>query len=60
MYLERYVVDGCMWSFVKSINDDYLRYERTVAHIIDREEKMAKTFVDKVWLINLLLHINYY
>jgi len=48
MYLERYVVDGCMWSFVKSINDDYLRYERTIAHTIEREEKMAKTFVDKV------------
>ncbi|KAL7539952.1 hypothetical protein ACHAXR_009742 [Thalassiosira sp. AJA248-18] len=48
MYLERYVVDGCMWSFVKSINDDYIRYERTISHTIEREEKMAKTFVEKV------------
>lgn len=48
MYLERYTVDGCMWSFVKSINDDYKRYERTIIHTIEREEKMAKTFVEKV------------
>lgn len=48
IYLERYVVDGCMFSFVKSINDDYLRYDRTITNTIEREEKMAKTFVDKV------------
>lgn len=30
IYLERYAIDGCMWSFVKSINDDYLRFERTI------------------------------
>ncbi|KAL9189729.1 hypothetical protein ACHAXT_009404 [Thalassiosira profunda] len=48
MYMERYAVDGCLFSFVKSINDDYLRYERTIRHTIEREEKMAKTFVEKV------------
>jgi len=48
MYLERYVVDGCLFSFVKSINDDYLRYERTIKHTIEREEKMALSFVEKV------------
>jgi len=48
MYLERYVVDGCLFSFVKSINDDYLRYERTIKHTIEREEKMAMSFVEKV------------
>lgn len=48
MYLERFAIDGCMWTFVKSINDDYLRFERTITNVIDREEKMAKTFVEKV------------
>ena len=48
MYIERYAVDGCMFSFVKSINDDYLRYERTITNTIDREEKMAKSFVEQV------------
>lgn len=48
MYLERFAIDGCMWTFVKSINDDYLRFERTIKNVIDREEKMAKTFVEKV------------
>lgn len=48
MYLERFAVDGDMWSFVKSINNDFIRYERTITHTIDREEKMAKTFVEKV------------
>ena len=48
MYLERYVVDGCLFSFVKSINDDYLRYERTIITTIEREEKMAKSFVEQV------------
>ena len=48
MYLERYVVDGCLFSFVKSINDDYLRYERTIITTIEREEKMAKSFVKEV------------
>ena len=48
MYLERYSTDGDMWSFVKSINDDYIRYERTIKTTIEREEKMAKTFVEKV------------
>ena len=50
MYLERYSTDGDMWSFVKSINDDYIRYERTIKTTIEREEKMAKTFVEKVRL----------
>ncbi|KAL7490966.1 hypothetical protein ACHAWT_000819 [Skeletonema menzelii] len=48
MYLERFTIDGCMWTFVKSINDDYLRFERTIKGVIHREEKMAKTFVEKV------------
>ena len=48
MYLERYVVDGCLFSFVKSINDDYLRYDRTIITTIEREEKMAKSFVEQV------------
>lgn len=48
MYLERYAIDGCMWTFVKSINGDYLRFERTIKNVIEREEKMAKTFVEKV------------
>ena len=48
MYLERFAIDGCMWTFVKSINDDYLRFERTIKNVIHREEKMAKTFVEKV------------
>jgi len=48
IYLERYAIDGDMWKFVKSINDDYLRFERTIKNVIQREEKMAKTFVEKV------------
>ncbi len=48
IYLERYAIDGCMWSFVKSINDDYLRFERTIKNVITREEKMAKTFISHV------------
>ena len=48
MYLERYVVDGCLFSFVKSINDDYLRYERTIRTTIEREETMAMSFVQQV------------
>ena len=48
MYLERYVVDGCLFSFVKSINDDYLRYERTIKTTIEREETMAMSFVQQV------------
>ena len=48
MYLERYLVDGCVWTLVKSINNDYSRYERTIKNIIDREERMARTFVEKV------------
>lgn len=48
MYLERYRVDGSFFSFVKSINDDYIRYERTITNTIDREERLAKTFVEKV------------
>jgi len=48
MYLERYVVDGCLFSFVKSINDDYQRYERTIRHTIEREETMAMSFVQQV------------
>jgi hypothetical protein len=48
MYIERFVVDGCMFSFIKSINDDYIRYERTITSTIEREEKLAQTFVEKV------------
>lgn len=48
MYLERFRLDGCLWSFMKSINDDYVRYERTIQNTIEREEKYAKTFVEKV------------
>ncbi|KAL7453460.1 hypothetical protein ACHAWC_005139, partial [Mediolabrus comicus] len=48
IYLERFAIDGCMWSFVKSINDDYLRFERTIKNVITREEKMAKTFISHV------------
>ena len=48
MYLQRFAIDGCMWTFVKSINDDYHRLERTIKHVIHREEKMAKTFVEQV------------
>ena len=48
MYLERYVVDGCLFSFVKSINDDYQRYERIIKHTIEREETMAMSFVQQV------------
>ena len=48
MYIERFVVDGCLFSFIKSINDDYIRYERTITSTIEREEKLAQTFVEKV------------
>jgi len=48
IYLERYAIDGCLWTFVKSINEDYRRFERTITSVIQREEKMAKTFVEKV------------
>ena len=33
---------------MKSINEDYRRFERTITSVIQREEKMAKTFVEKV------------
>ena len=48
MYIERFAVDGCIFSFLKSINDDYIRYERTITSTIEREEKLAQTFVEKV------------
>lgn len=48
MYIERFVVDGCIFSFIKSINDDYIRYERIITSTIEREEKLAQTFVEKV------------
>ncbi len=36
MFLERFAVDGCMFSFLKSINDDYARYETTLTSTIER------------------------
>jgi hypothetical protein len=42
MYIERFTVDGDFFSFIKSLNDDYIRLERTITSIIEREEKMAK------------------
>ena len=36
MYTERFAVDGCMFSFLKSINDDYIRYERIIKSTIER------------------------
>ncbi len=48
MYVERFMVDHCLWSLMRSINTDYIRYERTIINIVEREEKLAKTFVEKV------------
>jgi hypothetical protein len=36
MYTERFAVDGCMFSFIKSINDDYIRYEQIIKSTIER------------------------
>lgn len=42
LYIERFSVDGDFFSLMKSINDDFIRYERTITSTIEREEKMAK------------------
>ena len=47
-FLERYAVDGDFFSFVKSINDDYNRFARTIQATILREQNLATSFVDKV------------
>lgn len=52
MYVERFMVDHCLWSLMRSINKDYIRYERTIINIVEREEKLAKTFVEKVSYAN--------
>lgn len=45
MYIERFSVDGDFFVLMKSLNDDYLRFERTITSTIEREEKMAKVCV---------------
>lgn len=35
-------LDGNLFDFFKSINDDYIRFERTITTTIEREEKLAQ------------------
>ena len=42
MYIERFTVDGDFFLFIKSLNDDYTRFERTITSTIEREEKLAR------------------
>ena len=51
LYIERFSVDGDFFSLMKHINDDYIRFERTITSTIEREEKMAKVRFE--WVIDL-------
>ena len=51
LYIERFSVDGDFFSLMKHINDDYIRFERTITSTIEREEKMAKVRCE--WVIYL-------
>jgi hypothetical protein len=42
LYIERFWVDGNFFDFMRSINDDYIRFERTITTTIEREEKLAQ------------------
>ena len=45
---DKYMTKGDLWAFLKSVDDDYRRYESTIDDILEREDTMATTFVSKV------------
>lgn len=42
MFIERFTVDGDFFLLIKSLNDDYIKFERTIRSTIEREEKLAR------------------
>lgn len=45
---DRYIAKGDLWQFLKSVDEDYRRFETTIDDILEREDTMATTFVSKV------------
>lgn len=54
MHVQKSLYRGDLWSFLTDVNNDYYRYERVIDEILDREAKMANTFVSKVGFAVLL------
>lgn len=47
-----FLSNGDMWMFLKRIDQDYRSYQKTIEHIVVREDKMASTFVSKVRIVD--------